>query len=186
MTTEKEKMLSGMLYAPSDPELRAMSDQAHRLCQEYNQCPAMEHDARASILKKLIPNQGKELYIEGPFFCDYGVNIKIGDRVFFNFNCIILDTMPVTIGDHCMFGPGVQIYTPLHPMKAADRNTGLEYAKEVVIGNSVWVGGNVTILPGIHIGDNCVIGAGSVVTRDIPANSFAAGNPARVVKAIEQ
>ncbi|MCD2424152.1 sugar O-acetyltransferase [Niabella pedocola] len=184
MPTEKEKMLSGALYTPSDPELRAMSDQAHRLCQEYNQCNATDHDAKAAILKMLIPRQGKGLYIEGPFFCDYGVHINIGDHVFFNFNCTILDTMQVTIGDHCMFGPGVQIYTPLHPMKAAERNTGLEYAKEVVIGDSVWVGGNVTILPGVHIGDNCVIGAGSVVTRDVPANSFAAGNPARVIKTI--
>ncbi|MCF3110794.1 sugar O-acetyltransferase [Niabella sp. CC-SYL272] len=182
MITEKEKMLSGALYSPADPELRAMSDRAHRLCQEYNQCHATEHDAKASILRKLIPSQGKGLYIEGPFFCDYGVNIYIGNHVFFNFNCTILDTMPVTIGNHCMFGPGVQIYTPLHPMNAAERNTGLEYAKEVVIGNSVWVGGNVTILPGVHIGDNCVIGAGSVVKRDVPANSFAAGNPARVIK----
>lgn len=182
MPTEKEKMLSGVLYSPADPELRVMSDQAHRLCQEYNQCNAADHDAKAAILKKLIPRQGKGLYIEGPFFCDYGANIYIGDHVFFNFNCIILDTMPVTIGDHCMFGPGVQIYTPLHPMSAAERDTGLEYAKEVVIGKSVWVGGNVTILPGVHIGDGCVIGAGSVVTRDIPANSFAAGNPARVIK----
>lgn len=186
MTTEKEKMLSGVLYTPADPELRAMSDRAHRLCQEYNQCHATEYAAKAAILEQLIPNQGKGLYIEGPFFCDYGVNIFIGNHVFFNFNCTILDTMPVTIGDHCMFGPGVQIYTPLHPMKAAERDTGLEYAREVTIGNSVWVGGNVTILPGVHIGNNCVIGAGSVITRTIPPDSFAAGNPARVIKTIEQ
>ncbi|MBZ4189100.1 sugar O-acetyltransferase [Niabella beijingensis] len=186
MATEKEKMLAGELYLPSDPELRALSDQAHRRCQEYNQCPALDYEKKAALLKALIPRQGKSLYIEGPFFCDYGINIVIGDNVFFNFNCTILDTMLVTIGDHCMFGPAVQIYTPLHPMKAAERNSGREYAQPVVIGNNVWVGGNATILPGVHIGDNCVIGAGSVVTRSIPANSFAAGNPARVIKVIDQ
>ncbi|SDE22415.1 sugar O-acetyltransferase [Niabella drilacis] len=186
MSTEKEKMLSGARYTPADPELRAMSTLAHRRCQEYNRYDAAEYEAKASLLKQLIPHQGKDLYIEAPFFCDYGVNIAIGDHVFFNFNCTILDTMRVTIGHHCMFGPGVQIYTPLHPMKAAERNTGLEYAQEVTIGDNVWVGGNVTILPGVHIGNNCVIGAGSVVTKDVPPDSFAAGNPARVIRTIQQ
>ncbi|WP_018626922.1 sugar O-acetyltransferase [Niabella aurantiaca] len=186
MSTEKEKMLAGVLYTPADPELHALRSRAHRLCQEYSRCDVPEQEARSSILKQLIPHQGKDLYIEAPFFCDYGVNITIGDHVFFNFNCTILDTMPVAIGHYCMFGPGVQIYTPLHPMKAADRNTGQEYAKAVIIGDSVWVGGNVTILPGVHIGDHCVIGAGSVVTQDVPPNSFAAGNPARVIKTITQ
>ena len=122
--------------------------------------------------------------IEPPFFCDYGTNIELGDKVFFNFNCVILDVAKVTIGSNVMFGPAVQIYTATHPMDAEERRSGLEFAKPVRIGNDVWLGGGVIVCPGVTIGDAAVIGAGSVVVRDIPAGVFAAGNPCRVIREI--
>ena len=184
MPTEKEKMLTGALYNPADPEVNDLREKAHRLCRAYNN--AVTGDNKKDLLQQLLPHQGSGLYIEPPFFCDYGEHIHAGDAVYFNTNCVILDSAPVTIGHNCLFGPAVQIYTPLHPMQAAERNTAIEYAQPVTIGNNVWVGGNATILPGVTIGDNCVIGAGSVVTKDIPANSLAVGNPARVIRQIEQ
>lgn len=186
MMTEKEKMLAGELYNPSEPEIKAAREKAHRLCQDYNNCKFEDAATKSAILKKLIPTQGSNLYIEAPFYCDYGENIHIGNDVYFNYDCVILDTAIVAIGDNCMFGPAVQIYTPLHPMNANERNTGIEYAEAITIGKNVWVGGNATILPGVTIGDNAVIGAGSVVTKNIPENSLAVGNPAKVIRTIEQ
>lgn len=129
-----------------------------------------------------MPQAGDNLWIQPPFYCDYGTNIITGEGVFFNFNCVVLDVMEVNIGSKTMFGPNVQIYTATHPLDYKIRNTGLEYAKPITIGENVWVGGSVVICPGITIGDNSIIGAGSVVTKSIPANVIAAGNPCKVIR----
>lgn len=177
-------MLAGELYNAADAELKQARNNARNILKQYNSSGATETERRVRLLKELIPVQGENLYIEPPFYCDYGSNIIAGENVYFNFDCVALDVCEVKIGNNCMFGPAVQIYTPLHPMNAVERASGLEYGKPIVIGNDVWVGGNATILPGVTIGDRCVIGAGSVVTKDIPPDSFAAGNPAKVIKSL--
>jgi maltose O-acetyltransferase len=134
------------------------------------------------ILRQLIPHADKGLWMQPPFFCDYGYNIYTGEKVFFNFNCVVLDVTRVSIGSRTLFGPNVQIYTATHPLDADERASGLEYAKPVTIGSDVWVGGSAVICPGVSIGDRAVIGAGSVVTRDIPPNVFAAGNPCKILR----
>lgn len=182
---EKQKMLNGEMYNPYNPQLVEERTQARLLFQRFNAMNDSEIKDRFKVLFELIPNAKKGLFIEPPFFCDYGYNIKAGEHVFMNFNCCILDVMEVTIGDRCMFGPNVQIYTATHPLEAEARNSGREYAKPVSIGNNVWIGGNATICPGVSIGDNVVIGAGAVVTKNIPDNVFAAGNPAKVIKPID-
>lgn len=174
------------MYDPLDPELIEGRRKARLLFHELNQSRDDQTELRTSLLKKLIPNSGEGLWIEPPFYCDYGENILLGDRVFFNFNCVILDVCKVEIGSRCMFAPGIQIYTATHPLEAEARSSGRELGKPIKIGDDVWVGGAVVICPGVEIGDRAVIGAGSVVTRDIPADVFAAGNPCRVVKTIEQ
>ena len=141
--------------------------------------------AAVKILKELIPESGKHFWIEPPFYCDYGSNITLGDNVFFNFNCVILDPAKVSIGDNALFGPNVQIYTATHPISYLERRRGLESAKEITIGSDVWIGGGVVIGPGLKIGSRSVIGAGSVLTKDIPEGVFAAGNPCRVLREIE-
>lgn len=183
--TEKEKMLNGEMYNPYDPELVEERKQARLLFQKFNAIGDENIKERFKVLFELIPNAGKGLFIEPPFFCDYGYNIKAGEHVFMNFNCCILDVMEVTIGDHCMFGPNVQIYTATHPLEAEARNSGREFGKPITIGKNVWIGGNATICPGVTIGDNVVIGAGAVVTKNIPANVFVAGNPAKLIKHID-
>ena len=140
---------------------------------------------RDKLLYVLLENSGENLYIEPPFYCDYGYNIKLGHHVFMNFNCCILDVAEVTIGDHAMLGPNVQIYTATHPLEAKARNRGKEYAKPIRIGNNVWIGGNAVICPGVTIGNNVVIGAGAVVTKDFPDDVFIGGNPARIIKEID-
>lgn len=184
MLTEKQKMLRGELYHASDAELLQERQQARRLLKKLNDASYDEPDLR-QVLKQLIPQQGTHLWIEPPFFCDYGSNITVGDNVYFNFNCTILDVMPVTIGSQVLIGPAVQIYTALHPMQWQERASGLEYAKPVVIGSHVWIGGGAIICPGVSIGHRSIIGAGSIVTRDIPDDVFAAGNPCRVVKPLK-
>jgi maltose O-acetyltransferase len=183
MPTEREKMLAGALYDPLDPELVAGRERARDLCQELN--ATREADARRRTLRELFGRGGDSVWMQPPFYCDYGVNIELGERVFFNFNCVVLDVCPVRVGDFTLFGPAVQIYTPLHPMSAALRRRQ-EFGKPVTIGADVWVGGGAVILPGVTIGSRAVIGAGSVVTRDVPEAVFAAGNPCRVVRAIEE
>jgi maltose O-acetyltransferase len=185
MPSEREKMLAGELYDALDPELVAARESARDLCQALNATREAETDARRAILRDLFGRGGDSVWMQPPFFCDYGTNIELGERVFFNFNCIILDVCRVRIGDYTMFGPAVQIYTPLHPLDAAQRRKE-EYGKPVEIGSDVWVGGGAIILPGVRIGSRSVIGAGSVVTRDVPAGVFAAGNPCRVIRPIEQ
>jgi maltose O-acetyltransferase len=181
--SEKEKMLAGELYDPLDAELVAARERARDLCQELNATCERETEKRRSILKQLIGRGGDSVWMQPPFFCDYGSNILLGERVFFNFNCIVLDVCHVTIGDYTMFGPAVQIYTATHPMNAELRRKQ-EFAKPIEIGADVWVGGGAVICPGVKIGSRSVIGAGSVVTRDISSGVFAAGNPCRVIREI--
>ena len=183
MKSEKEKMLAGELYHALDPELTRERQRARELCRELTAAAPGDADARRRIIDALF-GAANDAWIEPPFYCDYGRNITLGAKVFFNFNCVVLDIMRVRIGDHTMFGPAVQIYTAMHPLDADERRSGLEYAKPVEIGRDVWVGGAAVICPGVTIGDRVVIGAGSVVTRDVPADTFAAGNPCRVIRAL--
>ncbi len=192
---EEEKILSGVLFCPGDPELRAMKLKAHKLNQDYNRLYEDETEQRAEILAQLLGDLGEGSFLQGPITFHYGVHTHIGQRVFINFNFTVQDDGEVFIGDDCNFGPNVTIVTPVHPMLPDERKlmrTGdgslkrLCYAKPVHIGSDCWFGANVVVCPGVTIGDNCVIGAGSVVTRDIPANSFAAGNPCRVIREITE
>jgi len=182
MRSEREKMLAGEMYDALDAELVYARRRARNLCKALNDSRDDEQEERRRILQELLGGAGEGLWIEPPFFCDYGSNITLGRKVFFNFNCVVLDVAAVRIGDHCLFGPAVQIYTATHPLEAAKRRAGEEYAKPIDIGSDVWVGGGAIICPGVTIGAQTVIGAGSVVTRDIPDQVFAAGNPCRVIR----
>lgn len=184
MSTEKEKMVRGDLYNASDPELTNERRRARLLLKQLNDSRDDQQELRQYILKELIPLQGAGLWIEPPFYCDYGSNIKVGDKVFFNFNCVILDVMRVTIGDNVLIGPSAQIYTAMHPTNWKERASGLEFAKPVAIGSDVWIGGGAIICPGVTIGSRSIIGAGSVVTKDIPDDVFAAGNPCKPIRAL--
>jgi maltose O-acetyltransferase len=185
MKSERQKMSAGELYVPMDPELVAMRNHARDLCQALNATREADQEARRRLLDELFSAGGDTVLMQPPFFCDYGSNIELGEHVFFNFNCVVLDVCPVRIGSFTLFGPAVQIYTPLHPLNAALRRRE-EYGKPVEIGSDVWVGGGAVILPGVRIGSRAVIGAGSVVTRDIPEGVFAAGNPCRVIREITE
>ena len=185
MKTEKEKMLAGELYNALDEQISNERTKARLLIKKLNDASADHIETVTAILKELIPNAGKDLWIQPPFFCDYGYNIEAGERVFFNFNCVVLDVMKVSIGSRTKFGPNVQIYTATHPINFKERATGLEFAKPIRIGEDVWVGGSVVICPGVTIGNRCVIGAGSVVTKDIPDDVFAAGNPCKVIRSLK-
>ena len=182
--TEKEKMLAGELYDPRDPELTEDRTNARRLLKELNLSDEDKPQLRESILKKLLPNSGAGLWLQPPFYCDYGYNIILGEKVFFNFNCVILDVMQVNIGSRSLFGPNVQIYTAMHPQDHRERASGREFAKHISIGADAWIGGSVVICPGVRIGDRSIIGAGSVVVRDIPPDVFAAGNPCEVKRSL--
>lgn len=180
--TEKEMMLTGQLYTAEDDELSALRHKARNLCHKFNQTNEDEKSLRREILHKLLGTAGDNLNIHPSFHCDYGFPIFIGDNFYANYDCIILDVAPVTIGDNVMFGPRVCVYAAGHPLDAEVRSSGVELGKPVTIGNNVWVGGNTVINPGVTIADNVVIGSGSVVTKDIPANVIAAGNPCRVIR----
>lgn len=181
--TEREKMLSGELYDPLDGELAAARRRARDLCQALNASPDAAQDARRAILVDLFGRGGDSVWMQPPFYCDYGSNIVLGTRVFFNFNCVVIDVCRVEIGSYTLFGPAVQVYTATHPLDARLRREQ-ESGKPVTIGDDVWVGGGAIILPGVRIGSRSVIGAGSVVTRDIPEGVLAAGNPCRVIRSI--
>jgi len=181
MKTEKEKMLLGENYFSNDKELTQDRNKAKQLLYKLNVSEYLMNANARNILKELLPNAHKRIYIEPPFHCDYGYNVQLGERVYFNVNCVVLDAAKVTIGNNVFIGPGVHIYTATHPTNALERRS-VVFAQSVSIGNDCWIGGNTVICPGVIIGDGCTIGAGSVVTKDIPANSLAVGNPAKVIK----
>ena len=185
MMTEKEKMIVGEMYDAGDSQLIEERRCARDLCKSLNDSYDRERELRENIVRELFGHTGDAIWIEPPFYCDYGYNISLGSNVFFNFNCVILDPAPVKIGSNVMFGPAVQVCSATHPMSAAERRTMLEYARPVEIGSDVWIGSGAIICPGVRVGPRSVIGAGSVVTRDVPADVFAAGNPCRVVRKIE-
>ena len=183
MTTERDKMIAGELYDARDPELVALRRRARDLCRELNATADADQERRRAILVDLLGGGGESVWLEPPFHCDYGANIRLGERVFFNFNCVVLDVCEVRVGDFTQFGPGVQILTPLHPLDATLRRSQ-EFGKPVEIGSDVWVGAGALILPGVRIGSRTVVGAGSVVTRDLPSDVLAVGNPCRVLRTI--
>ncbi len=185
MLSEKEKMLAGELYDPMDAELVAARVRARDWCQDLNATREGDTIARRQILTQLFASGGESVWMQPPFFCDYGVNIYLGQKVFFNFNCVVLDVCQVVIGDCTLFGPAVQIYTATHPLNAALRRKQ-EFGKPIVIGSDVWVGGGAILCPGVRVGSRTVIGAGSVVTKDLPDGVFCAGNPCRVIREITE
>lgn len=193
--SEKEKMLAGKIYDTSDQGLALRRSETHKLCKRYNDTIEDEAEKRTEILNQLLPNKGKGAYLQGPVYFDYGVFTSVGKNFYANFNLTILDCCKVTIGDDVLIGPNVSIVTPVHPLRYQDRNMRVkkdgtvfdyEYAKPIIIGNNCWIASNVTIIGGVHIGNGCVIGAGSVVTRDIPDNSLAVGNPCKVIREITE
>jgi maltose O-acetyltransferase len=179
MTSERERMLAGELYRASDPELLAARARAREVVTRYNDAPDV------TALEALFEHLGANAVIEPPFHCDYGSQISIGDDFYANTGCVFLDCARIEIGDHALFGPNVQLYAATHPLEAELRREGLEYALPITIGDDVWLGGAVVVLPGVTIGDRAVIGAGSVVTRDVPVGVVAAGNPCRPIRELE-
>lgn len=182
--TEKEKMLAGELYEGNSEELVKQLYQAQDMCYEYNKILPSKVEERNQFMRKILGKMKGNFLIEQPFMCDRGYNIEIGENFYANHNLIILDENKVRFGDNVFVAPNCAFYTAGHPLDFNTRNQGLEYAKPIEVGNNVWIGGNVVVLPGVKIGNNCVIGAGSVVTKDIPDNSVAVGNPCKVIKAI--
>ena len=182
--TEKEKMIAGELYFANDPELVADRMFARSQSQIINQAESAE--LRSQLLKETFGRTGKKIYMEPVINFDYGYNIFVGENFYANFNCTFLDVSTIEIGDICMFAPNVQLYTATHPLHPVKRNSGLEYAKPIKIGDNVWLGGGVIVTPGVTLGNNVVVGAGSVVTKSFPDNVVIAGNPARIIKTVEE
>lgn len=183
---EKEKMIAGELYdANYDEELIKERCIAKDKCYEYNNIKPSHYKEKENAIKNIFGKTGNTIIVEQPFMCDYGYNIEVGENFYANHNLIILDGNKVQFGDNVFIAPNCGFYTAGHPLDAKRRNQGLEYAKSIKVGNNVWIGGNVIVLPGVSIGDNSVIGAGSVVTKDIPSNVVALGNPCRVIKKID-
>lgn len=182
--SEKQKMLTGQPYRSSDGLLRKERENARWLLKAFNGTLPNELEKRTGILTKLLGAAGVNIYIEPPFYCDYGYNIRTGNNFYANFNCVMLDCAPVIIGDNVFLGPNVQIYTATHPLAVEERNAGLEAAHPIIIGESVWICGSAIINPGVTIGQGTTIGSGSVVTKDIPPNVFAAGNPCKVIRTL--
>jgi len=192
---EEKKIFAGTLFAPGDPELKEIKLKTHNLCTEYNNTFEHETKKRQALISDIFNDLGENGFLQGPIYIHYGIHTKIGKHFFGNFNLTIQDDTWVTIGDYCSFGPNVTIVTPVHPMLPLERRAIMDkegeakymcYAKPVTIGNDCWFGANVVVCPGVTIGDNCVIGAGSVVVKDIPDNSFAAGNPCKVIREITE
>ncbi|KQY94741.1 acetyltransferase [Paenibacillus sp. Root52] len=183
--TEKQKMLAGELYNAADPQLSQEREQIRRMTRLYNQTTESDGEIRVKMLKEMLGSTGDFLYMEPNIHFDYGYNIHVGNHFYTNFNCTILDVCEVRIGDHCLMGPDVHIYTATHPLDPIQRAAGPEYGKPVTIGNNVWIGGRAIINPGVNIGHNVVIASGAVVTKDVPDNVVVGGNPARIIKEIE-
>lgn len=181
---EIEKMLAAEAYNCLDPALMALREQAQARLRRYN--AAVEPAERRALLHALVGHCGTDSMIESPFHCSYGRHIYLGDHVYINVSCVILDNNEVRIGDHVMIGPTVQIYTAAHDLQAERRIQGWEVAKPVTVGDRVWIGGGAILLPGVSVGANAVVGAGAVVTRDVPANTVVAGNPARVIRRLDE
>lgn len=180
--TEKEKMLNGLLYDPGDTELDGERALCKDLCWQFNQLRPSEHEKQDGLLRRLFGKAAGDFYIEPSFWCDYGYNVELGENFYANHNCVLLDCAKIIFGSNVLLGPGCGFYTAAHPLDAERRNQGLEYAKPITVGSSVWFGGGVQVMPGVKIGDNVVIGSGSVVTKDLPDNVLAAGNPCRVLR----
>ncbi|AHF15205.1 sugar O-acetyltransferase [Niabella soli] len=183
--TEKEKCKQGLLYAANDEQLTAERRICKSICQQYNQTEYSNIEKRNELLEKIIKKTKQHFVIEQPFWCDYGYNIELGENFYSNHNLIILDGAKVTFGDNVFIGPNCGFYTAGHPVNIEQRNEGLEYAQPITIGNNVWLGGNAVVMPGVTIGDNTIIGAGSVVTKPIPGNVVAVGNPCRILKELK-
>ncbi|MFG6374647.1 MAG: sugar O-acetyltransferase [Desulfovibrio sp.] len=181
---QKERMLAGLPYRPGHDGLRELYLNCRRLVYAYNNLHPDKIGERDDLIRRILGKCGERVAVEPPFYCDYGVHIEVGDNFFANFNCVILDVARVMIGKNVMFAPNVGIYAAGHPVHWQSRNSGYEYGREIRIGDNVWLGGNVIVNPGINIGNNVVVGSGSVVTRDIPDNMLAAGNPCRVLREI--
>ena len=179
-------MLAGKLYLAEDEELKKDNKKAKKLTRIFNGTTEDELAYRSELLKELFKTTGENLYIEPPFHCDYGCHISIGENFYANYDCIIIDVCEVSIGKNVFFGPRVGLYTAAHPIDATVRNTLLEFGKPIQIGNNVWIGGNAVVNPGVTIGDNSIIGSGSVVTKNIPENVIAAGNPCKVLRKITE
>ena len=186
MNTEKEKMLDGLIYNPNDIELFNEKLNAQQLTHLYNQTIETDRDSRVQLLKKLLGSFGNTIHIKPPFRCNYGYNIKVGANFFANYDCLFLDNGRITIGDNCFIAPGVHIYTTNHPLNAHERLTGVEYTKPVNIGHNVWIGGRSIINPGVTLGNNVVVASGSVVTKNIPDNVLVGGNPAKIIKTLDE
>ncbi|KAJ0071321.1 sugar O-acetyltransferase [Bacillus altitudinis] len=184
MKTEKEKMIKGEYYHPNDHTLMADRAKARQLTFAYQQ--TNEPSQRKAILKELLGACGEDVVFEGRIQCDYGYNIEVGEHFFANFDAVLLDVCKITIGDHCLLGPNVHIYTAGHPLNPEERQTGIEFGKPVTIGHHVWIGGGAIINPGVTIGDQAVIASGSVVTKDVPSNVIVGGNPAKILKHLEE
>ncbi|MBT2731791.1 sugar O-acetyltransferase [Carnobacterium sp. ISL-102] len=184
--SERERMLAGRLYLAQGEELKAIRKKGQQLVRLFNATTEEEKPYRTQLLMEIFGKVAGEIYIEPTLRLDYGQNITIGKHFYANFDCIMLDIAAITIGDNVMFGPRVCLYTAGHPIDVTVRNSGLEFGMPITIGNNVWVGGSAVVNPGVTIGDNAVIGSGSVVTKDIPANTIAAGNPCRVIREITQ
>lgn len=182
LTGQKAKMLAGELYIANDPELHAEHLRAQEMLTSFNSIPAHEDEERRALLIDLFARFGDGTVLKPTLRCDYGFNISVGERTFINFDCILLDCNRITIGDEVQLGPGVHIYTATHPIDAMERRSGFEYAIPVTIGDGAWLGGGAIVCPGVTIGENTVVGAGSVVTRDLPRNVVAAGKPCRVLR----
>lgn len=184
MRTEKEKMLAGEMYNSADAQLVKDREYARRQVRIYNETSETEGEKRTQLLRELFGSTGENVYIEPNIRVDYGYNIFVGENFSANFDCVILDVCEVRFGDNCMLAPGVHVYTATHPLDPTERNSGKEYAKPIIFGDNVWIGGSAVINPGVSIGDNVVIASGSVVTKDVPNNVVVGGNPAKIIKKI--
>ncbi|WP_424006337.1 sugar O-acetyltransferase [Haloferax denitrificans] len=185
MPSEKEKMLAGDPYDASDPELVVERERARRLTRQFNETDETQTERREELIRELFGEVGESFEIEPPFRCDYGYNVRVGERFFANFDCVFLDVCPITIGDNCQLGPGVHVYTATHPLDAAERIKGPESGEPVTIGDNAWLGGRAVVNPGVTVGDDAVVASGAVVTKDVPDSVVVGGNPARVIKRLD-